>query len=84
MPIPAKTGPNLTRRIPPRSEAVADADATIKEFCAEVRCCPSYAWSLINAGDVVAYKVGARVKVTRASIEALKERNRIKPKGIPA
>lgn len=83
MNFPEKVGPDLTRRVPPQGEATGDADATIREFCAELRCAPATAWRMINTGQVDAYHVGRRVKITRASIDALKERNRIHPKDAP-
>ncbi|MGM9403678.1 helix-turn-helix domain-containing protein [Aliiroseovarius sp. KMU-71] len=79
--FPKQEGPDLSRRVPDRSEAVGTADATIREFCAEVRCSATSAWAMINSGRVKAYKVGNRVKIRRDSIEAMKARNAIKPKG---
>jgi excisionase family DNA binding protein len=71
------TIPEPGHRVP---EPTATADASVREFCVEVRCAPSTAWRLINAGKIDAYKVGSRVKIRRDSINALKDAGRLLPK----
>lgn len=73
--------PDQARVIPPPECAKGVADATIREAAAELRCAPSTIWRLIHRSEIEAYKTGARVKITRPSIDALKVRNRIQAKG---
>lgn len=73
--------PDPKRVIPPAEMAQGEADATLREAAAEIRCAPSTIWRLIHREELVAYKAANRVKITRASLDAMKERNRIQPKG---
>lgn len=76
----SKKAPDDSRRIPSPDVTPGNADATIREFCAEVRCAPATAWRLINSGHVKAYRFDRRIKITRASIDMLKQRGRFEPR----
>lgn len=66
------------RRIPPATDT---SDFTLREACAELRLAPSTMWRMLNRGDVEGYKTGGRMKITRASLEGYRERNRFQPTG---
>ena len=57
-----------------------ESDYTIRQFCKSLSTSRSTTWRLINAGEIDAYHVGKNVRITRASVEAYKERGRILPK----
>ena len=65
------------RRIPDRVE---DSDYTMIEACTAIRCAASTMWRMLNQGDVVGYKTGGRMKITRESVDEFRERNVFKPK----
>ena len=65
------------RRIPDRAE---DSDYTMIEACTAIHCAASTMWRMLNKGDVVGYKTGGRMKITRASVDEFRERNIFKPK----
>ena len=65
------------RRIPARAE---DSDYTLREACTVVRVASSTMWRMLNKGDVVGYKTGGRMKITRESVDAFRERNIFQPK----
>ena len=68
---------DTSHRIPERA---GDSDYTVREACTAIRCAASTMWRLLNKGDVVGYRTGGRMKITRESVDAFRERNIFKPK----
>ncbi len=78
-----KTQKEDYRGVPPLNadmgSDVIQPNRTVSETAYELRCSPSTVYRLINSGEISAYRRGERTIITHASIQAMKDRNRIEP-----
>ena len=56
------------------------ADPTGPEADAELNCSAKTRWSLLNKGELEGYYVGSKIRITRESLDQLKQRRRYVPR----
>ncbi|CUH42065.1 helix-turn-helix domain-containing protein [Ruegeria atlantica] len=57
------------------------SDLSPQSAAEELDCSPRKVWDLIDLAELETYKVGRVRRITRESLDAFKERNRVTPKG---